>query len=515
MPAIPTNAPYGKYRHTQSATTSSTTALSSHSPRHYHVNMQAHANNSQSDANRPHPSTPPRTPRRSEHGANGAKNFGPQVAQDGSHKPRSRPKQRPKNVVTSPQPTHSDRVSPPLTGTPAASIPQSKPIATPAAFAGPTFHASPAPSALPIPKGFSKSAPKPAAPAGFTSAAEETSSDENSSPTPPASQVATNQFQREESPLDFFFKADREEKAARARGSSSASGPFRPPLDSPQNTRTPSNHQDRSRSAHFSGGSGSGMFAMELDGNHSPGKPYGPAFSTPYNQRINAARSSAASSPTIAGLDGSKDIRSQSQALNDFLFKGQSPRSPATPRDNSPMASPYGSLPSPQTCPPSISSTPQHGGFRNTSLQSRAPHGSFSGRNDSTTSISRSSGLRQEVTPTVTPERTVDRRAVGYQQSPTPSHTYGNNGSATPGYNGSFPSQQATATADGVSGGSRGPDLLDMEESLRRILKLDSSNNASMAGGIGRMPSAAASVPNYVGGRPPPMNGMHNGVMGS
>ena len=57
-------------------------------------------------------------------------------------------------------------------------------------------------------------------------------------------------------------------------------------------------------------------------------------------------------------------------------------------------------------------------------------------------------------------------------------------------------------------------DVKGMEDSLRRILKLDSHQGVT-GSGLGSMPAAAASVPNYVGGRAPPMNGMHNGVMGS
>jgi hypothetical protein len=66
----------------------------------------------------------------------------------------------------------------------------------------------------------------------------------------------------------------------------------------------------------------------------------------------------------------------------------------------------------------------------------------------------------------------------------------------------------------GASPGNSHADIKGMEDSLRKILKLD-SNPAVTGSGIGGMPAAAASVPNYVGGRPPPMNGMHNGVMGS
>jgi hypothetical protein len=44
-------------------------------------------------------------------------------------------------------------------------------------------------------------------------------------------------------------------------------------------------------------------------------------------------------------------------------------------------------------------------------------------------------------------------------------------------------------------------------------LKLDSNISSGITSG--NLPAATASVPNYVGGRPPPMNGVHNGVTGS
>lgn len=56
----------------------------------------------------------------------------------------------------------------------------------------------------------------------------------------------------------------------------------------------------------------------------------------------------------------------------------------------------------------------------------------------------------------------------------------------------------------------------EMEDSLRRILKLEPAKDANVqATGIARMPETVASVPNYVGGRASPMNGIHNGVMSS
>ena len=55
-----------------------------------------------------------------------------------------------------------------------------------------------------------------------------------------------------------------------------------------------------------------------------------------------------------------------------------------------------------------------------------------------------------------------------------------------------------------------------MEDSLRRILKLEPvADTRVQSTDISRMPEATVSVPNYVGGRAPQMNGMHNGVIGS
>ena len=72
------------------------------------------------------------------------------------------------------------------------------------------------------------------------------------------------------------------------------------------------------------------------------------------------------------------------------------------------------------------------------------------------------------------------------------------------------------STPYGVSSDDRSADLQGMEDSLRKILKLDSAGSSGVTGSpIGSIPAAAVSVPNYVGGRPPPMSEMRNGVMGS
>jgi hypothetical protein len=94
------------------------------------------------------------------------------------------------------------------------------------AYAGPTFHASPAASNLPLPKFFSKSVPNPPTQPSLQSRldqeadaeAESESSDSSppsSSESPPAAEprpLLFNQKGRESSPLDIFFNAAKAEK---------------------------------------------------------------------------------------------------------------------------------------------------------------------------------------------------------------------------------------------------------------------------------------------------------------
>ena len=98
------------------------------------------------------------------------------------------------------------------------------PVASPArpasAYAGPTFHASPAPSSLPMPKFLSSRSTAPDghtnAPSHFSDGYESGSSSSSADAVPsPSRAVMQLQPGRENSPLDFFFQADREERARR------------------------------------------------------------------------------------------------------------------------------------------------------------------------------------------------------------------------------------------------------------------------------------------------------------
>ncbi|KAI1660511.1 hypothetical protein F4813DRAFT_296704 [Daldinia decipiens] len=194
-------------------------------------------------------------------------------------------------------------------------------------FAGSTFHASPAPSALPIPSFLNRTEPDSPGMKAASSPEQELScttsdSDEASSPSPITRAT--------ESPLELFFRADRAEREkARARRASSFHaaainmGSISPSHQSPKGfhtyplgttpnqTRRP-NYQKRATVL--------GISADELDGN--PGEPVGPAFSTPYQERMRAARSNQFSARSTNKVLQSQDINHYDD-LKRYLFTGR------------------------------------------------------------------------------------------------------------------------------------------------------------------------------------------------
>ncbi|KAL8871160.1 MAG: hypothetical protein Q9174_002955 [Haloplaca sp. 1 TL-2023] len=125
-------------------------------------------------------------------------------------------------------------------------------------YAGPTFHASPAASSLPMPKFLSKSVPEaskdPSLPTTATQETGESSSEQSEdSPTPASVQPMKQQPPpREESPLDIFFKADRQEKERQRKEQEAEKGSTHP--DRPQ-------HHSRQST----NGSMGGLFPLELE----------------------------------------------------------------------------------------------------------------------------------------------------------------------------------------------------------------------------------------------------------
>lgn len=433
------------------------------------------------------PTTPPRTPRRAQQNQPASQNKPNSALPDHSSR-KSTNKRRPKNVQTSPATTRNDRTTPPLTGAQSTGgSTAARPIQTPLAaqaYAGPTFHASPAPSALPMPSFYSKSVPEsPAFRAGNAIKEPDSSADE-SSQTPSSAQIFSDLSHREESPLDLFFKADKREKAEKIRARSTNSnatgsvGPFNPPLASPGDTRTPRqpNSQYRNKNMPTSRGSASSMFSMELDGSNSPGLPLGPAFSTPYNERIKAARKT--SSPHQSSPSNSQSSLDKSEQLKAYLFSEE----PSTNGNLGPALS--------LTTNSAISysggqSSPV--GPRSAGLPGRSPQMNYKLKGDSRSSgdvpKSARSGLRQEVSSTKTPTRTPDR-ANSYGPSQSLSQIYGNNFATANNPNNTTrvtDSSPAPQVSSGTIPGTSNPDFRGMENDLRRILKLESPGCAGSA----------------------------------
>ena len=281
----------------------------------------------------------------------------------------------------------------------------STPAKSQAAYAGPTFHASPAPSALPMPKFFSKSVPGTTYQSSLQSRLDGESDNTSSSPSPPPV-VNAEASGHEESPLDIFFKADREEKAKRN------SGLFTPNTNEQLNYSTSNiETKDSSGSEHRlhhsrrnSHGSGKGLFMMELDG--SGVGPHVSATTLPMTNRSITALSQT--SQTGGAIEHEMDAR----ALKDLLFSFTQPGSQlSTPlfRPDRVPSEPSSRLQSPFPFYQPKSATRSASGPTTPAPQSNAapnPSLYYGNRNLSplfkaakSDSIKRTSNLRKEINP--------------------------------------------------------------------------------------------------------------------
>ncbi len=141
------------------------------------------------------------------------------------------------------------------------------------AYAGPTFHASPAASSLPLPRFMSRSNPNVDKTTSLNKMLEQDgldgTSESDGSPVFEDSQPFKDRRAREESPLDIFFQADRDAKAKEL--SSMGESPFhheKRPNGVSRLGDTISSFQSpaRNHSRHHTGNSTGGMFPLEMDG---------------------------------------------------------------------------------------------------------------------------------------------------------------------------------------------------------------------------------------------------------
>ena len=213
----------------------------------------------------PNPTTPPATPSRVRSMYDGfpdAQYQGHQSAPDLN--PQRKKGRKSHGVITRASGAVRSEPNEAPMSTPPQQLPTpSRPKETPVkAYAGPTFHASPAPSSLPIPKFLSRSVPNVDKTLSLKDMMEQegvdTTSESDSPPFLEKGQPKEQRQAREESPLDIFFQADRDAKA-KAKGQG---------VNPVVLSRTNSESQNRSRhhSRQPTSSSLSGIFPIEMDG---------------------------------------------------------------------------------------------------------------------------------------------------------------------------------------------------------------------------------------------------------
>ncbi|KAF2490431.1 hypothetical protein BU16DRAFT_152753 [Lophium mytilinum] len=432
--------------------------------------------------------------------------------------------------------------SPPSVKSPLVQGAVMTPARAQAAYAGPTFHASPAPSALPVPKFFSKSVPASGSQPSLQARLESEAVDPSPKPSPPSppDAVIAAPPRHEDSPLDFFFNADRKEKAKRGSGLFTPESKQKPAASTTQPfPSTASKNNDASHhSRHSSTRSSKRVFMIELDGGANVAIRRSPAIAAP------ASRSVTAPSRIPQIRDRTKSEK-DTQVLQDILSSLTKPK----PQPSTPYAAPdrIPSEPNSRFHTPSPFNQPRSSTRSASGPTTPAPQTNdianpsyyYGNRNLSplfnaakTDSAKRSSSLRQEVTaasPTVKqngfpfngppesplnharrhPKENADPRSVsrqyldsvmnspGSSASPRPARSYGQaQGSYALDGSGDRPANQimqpnflhqspmsrtagSVPQANGMSSPNKNyapsntPEMQSMEDSLRRLLKLN------------------------------------------
>ena len=191
------------------------------------------------------------------------------------------------------------------------------------AYAGPTFHASPAPSALPLPSFYSKSMPSVSRPKTPDIIKRDIISEKDGS---------LEQFdlvdakeadltKRESTPLDFLFEAARQARETPSRTESPGSRLANiSALEHSPIRRSPARREASSEN----------VFPFELEGNGSDATPIGPSFATPYKERMNLLHP-ANSTPNPSSQDLDEDERrAKTEALKRLLMNAHPQRAAST-----------------------------------------------------------------------------------------------------------------------------------------------------------------------------------------
>lgn len=331
-------------------------------------------------------------------------------------------------------------------------------------YAGPTFHASPAPSALPLPSFFSKSVPD----SGLSTALEldseadaETETEPEPDMTPSKPKAAEARANHEPSPLDFLFKA-----AIDAR-SKAQQGP-----EMTVKSRTPNTDSKAYQRPH---NSANGIFSLELDEPERNLMSIGPAFATPYKDRMNALRPKGVHSQSTGDLNDAQR-RVKTEELKNLLLNPKPQRS-ATVSPQPTEANNcgtvhganmnYGSPLRTSSGPPTPLSAYPPRDARYANVGKLNYHAVYANGNSSQPRNA-SSALRQEFSPNAKSEN-----AIRMPYGP----------SFQPPYQGfSSPQRPHSSTPQGMNfhpspSQPGGLDTKKLEDDLKRVLKLDLTSN--------------------------------------
>ena len=447
----------------------------------------------------PNPLTPPR-PRSMYEGTYAGQSPGVASASD-SNEPLRKSSQKAQNRRSNP-PSSNPRTN----GTPRSKKQKNfqtpgKPTTTPSqAYAGPTFHASPAASSLPIPKFFqkslSKSVPETTQPNGLSvlldsEVSADAPSPENSEPSPVQEKAErVGKQAREASPLDIFFHADREEKT-RARLANitnhdhaymrdgifnTADGVLR---DSPSPVPETCRHHSRQHTGSSAGGDG--LFPIDLEQEKSQSQTLHSLASPPAVHPGHLSRANSAPSHTLADVAGEEAERRKARSAE--LMKLLGTEKPAKPSSLSPSTS--------TTTAPKSHTRPTHdasGPFAATpppdskvQILSRKHPASLPhlqkqfGLPSSSTHSPRArppSNLRQEVSVPASPAQD---GLPELPATPTPSRINVPPSSENNNFSHNYGTSSLPSSALSGVGSSQmqDPNYVNMENDLRRILRLD------------------------------------------
>jgi Proline-rich nuclear receptor coactivator motif len=333
------------------------------------------------------------------------------------------------------------------------------------AYAGPTFHQSPAASALPMPSFYSKSVPDAGAVRPPPQPIPEQHKEE-----PPRNIIREDTpSKRESTPLDFLFEAARQAQDTPRGQSPSARSAHLPIRNGSPAARSPAPKEPES------------IFPFELDGSTTPGED-GSSFATPYKDRIDAVKITRPASEGSSNMD-ENERRAKTDALKRLLMRSAGAHDSAGPELNNPFGARPLQSPN-QLVPPQAQVRHRSGPSTPSYMQSYNGHGrgdqyfqhmpqlhfqnndSYShGGHRGSSNLRNVYGPASEPEPAelssdsaISPLRISTARKPSYPISP-PSTSSGQT-FAAPAPN-RAPSHRAT------------PSVQQMEDDLRRVLKLD------------------------------------------